>query len=137
MQRKSMAGVICTPSGTCQAVLPLINEHQYWIRNEDRIPKLTTHRCSEGIRALISLGVTSLCQSGTIIEQHPVARLLMRRPANRQATLMETVVMAMPMVNEADPQKRVCFRPSLSARKRPVSGLPTKAPARMNAAMSP
>lgn len=69
--------------------------------------------------------------------QQPFAIPLMTRPAMRQATLLLAVVMAMPIVKSAEPQSSVRFRPNLSARKRPVRRLPTKAPAWIDAVMPP
>ena len=101
------------------------------------MPKLMTHCCKEIILPLISLGVTSLCHSGTIIAVHPLDRPLMSRPAIKHLTLFEAQLIAMPMVNKAAPHNIVRRLPSASARNKPVNKLPTKAPAWMDAVMPP
>lgn len=125
------------PRGALQAALLGMYEQPYWMRKDDRMPKFTTHWKSEIIRPRMCFGVTSLCHSGTIMAQQPLAMPLMMRPAMRQATLLLAVVMAMPIVNSAEPQSSVFLRPSLSARKSPVRRLPTNAPAWIEAVMPP
>ena len=101
------------------------------------MPKLITHCCKEMILPLISLGVTSLCQSGTIMAVHPLDRPLISRPAIKHSTLFEAQLIAMPIVNKAAPQRIVRRLPSASARNIPVNKLPAKAPASMDAVMPP
>lgn len=61
----------------------------------------------------------------------------MTRPATSAATLFAAVDMAIPIVNNAEPNNIVFLRPNLSAKKAPVSRDPAKAPAWMEAVIPP